>query len=167
MERLGLILPQCTSFSCLPKVASLARVEVVLTPNSPRMTYEAPADSELRPIQFNKRLPRVQSWWAPVWRGLLVEPTGKHYRAMHTAVWLYMYLVVHADRRTGKLFRRVATVAKDMGVKPPTIRRWLSVLVRNGYVVRELTGRSLNLSIQRWKPIMPRRYGSAARMPPN
>jgi hypothetical protein len=82
------------------------------------MTHQAPANSGLLPLQFNKRVPRIQSWWAPVWRGLIVEPSGKHYRAMHTAVWLYLYFIVHADRGTGTLFRRINTIAHEMGVEP-------------------------------------------------
>jgi len=76
---------------------------------------------------------------------------------MHTAVWLYLYLIVHADRRTGTLFRRINTIAVEMGVKPTTVRRWLSVLVKRGYVARSQTGRSLQLEIQRWKRLQPRR----------
>jgi DNA-binding transcriptional ArsR family regulator len=120
------------------------------------MTHGTPAHSGLLPLQFNTRVSRVQSWWAPVWRGLIVEPSGKHYRTMHTAVWLYLYLIVHADRKTGRLFRRVDTIAMEMGVGQATIRRWLSVLVQRGYVTRRRTGRSLQLEIQRWKRLQSR-----------
>src|SRR5882762_3470126 len=120
------------------------------------MAQRAPIDSGLLPLQFSKRLARVQSWWAPVWRGLIVDQAGKHYRAMHTAVWLYLYLIIHADRKTGTLFRRVTTIAQEMGVGPGTIRRWLAVLVQGGYIARRTTGRSLQLEIQRWKPLVPR-----------
>ena len=135
----------------------LAKVERSSFLIPPHMTQEAPTNSGLLPLQFNKRQPRVQSWWAPVWRGLVVEPTGKHYRAMHTAVWLYLYLIVHADRGTGTLFRRVSTIALEMGVSPTTVRRWLSILVQHGYVARSTTGRSLQLEIKRWKRLQPRR----------
>jgi DNA-binding PadR family transcriptional regulator len=89
----------------------------------------------------------------------VVEPSGKHYHAMRTAVWLYLYLLIHADRRTGKLYRLIDTIAHDMGVKPTTIRRWLMTLARNGYVTRTRTGRALNITIERWKALQPpRRY---------
>jgi hypothetical protein len=92
-------------------------------------------------------------WWGPIWRGLPVEPGGKHYRAMHTSVWLYLYLVIHADRATGTLYRLVPRISQDMGIHPRTIRRWLARLKRGGYVVVRLTGRSLHISIQKWKPL--------------
>jgi len=98
-----------------------------------------------------------RSWWAPVWRGLVVEASGKHYRAMHTAIWLYLYLLVHADRKTGKLFRRINTIAQDMGVGQATVRRWLAALAKHGYVTRSRTGRALDITIERWKRLQPRR----------
>jgi hypothetical protein len=121
------------------------------------MTYKAQPESRLLPLRFNKDRPRIESWWAPVWRGLVVEPTAKHYRSMHTAIWLYLYFVVHADRKTGTLFRRIDTIAQEMGVKSSTIRRWFAVLVRRGYVTRKSTGRSVHITIQRWKRLRPHR----------
>src|SRR5205809_822147 len=105
------------------------------------MSYKAPSDSKFLPLQFKPRLLRRQSWWAPIWRGLIVEPTGKHYRAMRSSVWLYLYFVIHADRATGTLFRKINTISHEMGVKPTTIRRWLAVLVKQGYITRSTTGR--------------------------
>jgi hypothetical protein len=77
------------------------------------------------------------AWWGPIWRGLAVEPTGKHYRAMRTSLWLYIYLVIHADRRTGKLTRLLPTIARDMGVTPRTVRQWLAILKRHGYIITD------------------------------
>jgi len=92
-------------------------------------------------------------WWGPVWRGLLVEPSGKHYRAMRSSVWLYLYLIVHADRMTGTLYRLLSTIATDMGVSKRTVAHWLSVLRRHQYVSTETTGRSLRITIKKWKPV--------------
>ncbi len=49
------------------------------------------------------------NWWTPLWKGLPVEPTAKHYKIMGNALWLYIYLLVYANRLTGKLFRRNST----------------------------------------------------------
>ena len=94
-----------------------------------------------------------RTWWGPIWRGLAVEPAGKHYRAMRTSLWLYIYLVIHADRRTGKLTRLLPTIARDMGVKLRTVRQWLAVLKKHGYVITTPTGRALQLTIAKWKPL--------------
>jgi hypothetical protein len=94
------------------------------------------------------------TWWGPVWRGLFVDPAGKHYRAMGQALWLYGYLIVHADRRAGTLYRTVATVARDMQVSERTIQAWLALLRRHGYIRTKTTGRALAIWIEKWRPIM-------------
>ena len=91
-----------------------------------------------------------------MWRGLLVEKTGKHYRAMRSAVWLYLYLIVHADRKTGRLFRRTSTIASDMGVRPESIRYWMARLRQYGYITSKTTGRALEIKVERWKRLQPR-----------
>lgn len=94
-----------------------------------------------------------QRWWAPVWRGLPVESTGKHYRAMRASVWLYLYFIVHADRKSGVLFRRIQTISQEMGVSRRTVCLWLSVLRRHGYITTKSTGRSLQIAVTKWKPL--------------
>ena len=103
----------------------------------------------------NKKASHKQSsWWAPVWRGLVVGSDAKHYQKMRSAVWLFLYLLIHADRRSGRLYRKQETIAKDMGISPRTIRNWLSILRRQGYVAIQNSGRSLSIDIHKWKPIV-------------
>ncbi len=92
-------------------------------------------------------------WWGPVWRGLTVEENAKHYRAMGKAVWLYIYLIVHANRKTGELFRLIPSIAKDMALPERTIRDWLRKLRKGGYVTTQSTGRGLVISVLKWKPL--------------
>ena len=96
-----------------------------------------------------------KSWWAPLWRGLVTDSSAKHYRNMKNAVWLFLYFVMHADRRTGRLIRRYDTMVKETGLAKRTIRHWLAILKRRGYVTVEQTGRSQVLAIQveKWKPL--------------
>lgn len=94
---------------------------------------------------------KVKTWWSPVWRGLVVDPGAKHYRKMRGAVWLFIYFLIHADRGTGQLRRKYATVSADMGVSARTIRRWQERLRRNGYVTVVRTGHSNVIHIRRWK----------------
>jgi DNA-binding HxlR family transcriptional regulator len=92
-----------------------------------------------------------KSWWAPVWRGLVVDPEGKHCRKMKNAVWLFLHLILHADRRSGQLRRKCKTVAEEMGVPEKTIQRWLKTLKANGYIETKNTGRCLEIGIKLWK----------------
>jgi hypothetical protein len=116
--------------------------------------------SQLQKITFPEHLSkpnhalRRSIWWGPVWRGLFVDPEGKHYRAMGRALWLYCYLIVHADRGTGTLYRTVATIARDMKVSKRTIQAWLALLRRHGYIRTKTTGRALTIWIEKWRPII-------------
>src|SRR5947209_2008961 len=94
------------------------------------------------PTQASKSNPsnRPATWWGPIWRGLFVDQEGKHYRAMGRALWLYCYLIIHADRRTGTLYRTVATVARDINVSERTIQAWLALLRRHSYIKTKTTG---------------------------
>jgi hypothetical protein len=90
-------------------------------------------------------------WWGPIWRGLFVDPTGKHYRLMGKALWLYGYLIIHANRKTGILYRKVETICNDMHVSKRTIQMWLFLLRGNNYIETRTTGRALEIKIKKWK----------------
>lgn len=105
----------------------------------------------LKTINHSKRV-----WWTPVWNGLLLEEGARHYRAMGRAVWLYLYLLIYANRATGKLFRRLPTIANDTGIGIRTIRRWVKQLKEHNYIETRQTGRSLEISVTKWKPIKKR-----------
>ncbi|MBV9241166.1 MAG: helix-turn-helix domain-containing protein [Acidobacteria bacterium] len=97
--------------------------------------------------------PRQRDWWGFVWRGLVVSRSSKHYNAMGRAVWLFLYLVIHANRRTGTVYRRVRTIAQDIGLSERTVQIWLKILRDKGYILTERTGRSLIIHINKWRPI--------------
>jgi Helix-turn-helix domain len=92
-------------------------------------------------------------WWSPLRRGLIIEPSAKHHARMKQAIWLYLYLLLNADGRTGTLFRRLSTISKDSGIPKRTIRRWLTVLRRYGYITAEYNGHFWQIVITKWKPI--------------
>jgi hypothetical protein len=82
-----------------------------------------------------------------------MDAEAKHYRHMKSALWLYLYLLLNANRRTGVLLRKIQTVSRDMGVTRDTTVRWLNVLRTNGYIGTINTGRSLTIQVTRWKPL--------------
>ena len=92
-----------------------------------------------------------KTWWAPVWRGLVVDPEAKHCRRVKNAIWLYLYLILHANRQNGKLKRKLKTTARDMGISQKTIQRWLKTLKDNDYIETKNTGRCLEIGIKLWK----------------
>src|SRR5713226_8843407 len=92
-----------------------------------------------------------KNWWAPVWRGLVVDPGGKHCRQMKNAIWLFLHLVLHADRRSGRLKRKCRTIAEETGLPEATIRKWLAILKKHGYAETRSNGRCLEIVIRQWK----------------
>jgi hypothetical protein len=92
-------------------------------------------------------------WWGPVWRGLVVDPSGKHFKAIRNALWVYVYLVIHAERATGMLRRKVSTIARDTGINARVIQYGLERLRRGGYITTKNTGRYLEFKIEKWKPL--------------
>jgi len=105
------------------------------------------------PRERGHNVPHVKKWWTPLWNGLLVEPTAKHYKAMGSAVWLFLYFLTYANRSTGKLFRKRTTIANDLGLSLRTVNRWIAVLKQKGYIETQQNERALIISITKWKPI--------------
>jgi hypothetical protein len=124
-----------------PSTAMLKQLKFTHQKTTPRSSKSFPAN-----IHHKK-------WWTPLWSGLLVEPTGKHYKKMGPAVWLFLYFLTYANRTTGKLFRKRSTIARDLGLSIRTINRWLHILKQNGYIETRQAERSLTISITKWKPI--------------
>lgn len=101
--------------------------------------------------------PKSKNWWGAIWRGLVADEQGKHYLAMDGALWLFIYLIIHADRKTGRVLRRYETISRDMGRPVATIRRWVSTLRQHGYLSITYTPHSLVIHIQKWKNLPARK----------
>jgi DNA-binding transcriptional ArsR family regulator len=93
------------------------------------------------------------NWWVHLWSGLVRDQTGKHYKAIRKAIWLYLYFLVTANWRDGTLFRRVDTILQETGFKQRSVQRWISVLRKRGYIDTRHRGRAMHISISRWRPI--------------
>lgn len=97
---------------------------------------------------------QIKSWWVPVWRGLAVDSEARHYRQMKNAVWLFIYLMLHADRSSGNLYRKQRTIAQDMGVGIHLVREWLKRLHEHGYITIKQTGHAQVIHIRKWKTLL-------------
>lgn len=105
--------------------------------------------------------------WIHMWSGLVSDPSGKHRTAIGKAIWLYLYLLVVANWKTGTLFRRLSTIAAEMGSNGRTVSRWLATLKKHGYVETKRTGRALTISISKWRPITRKWRDRSDRRPPD
>ena len=80
-----------------------------------------------------------------------MDREARHYRRMGKAVWLFLYLFLNADQRSGFLAVKVKTISSETGVKPDTIARWLNILREEGYIATQNTGRGLLIQIKGWE----------------
>ncbi|MCL4873542.1 hypothetical protein KJ039_05630 [bacterium] len=80
-----------------------------------------------------------------------MDHDARHYRRMRSAVWLYLYLLLNADRKTGSLSRKLRTISGDMGISKNMIMRWLNILRAEGYISTRNTGRCLIIKIAKWR----------------
>lgn len=80
-----------------------------------------------------------------------MDHDAKHYRKMRNAVWLYLYLLLNADRKTGSLSRKLRTISSDMGISKNMIMRWLNILRTEGYIATKSNGRCLSIKIAKWR----------------
>jgi len=80
-----------------------------------------------------------------------MDKEARHYRKMGKAIWLFLYLFLNADQRSGFLTTKVKTISSEMGIKPDTIARWLNILREKGYIVTQNTGRGLLIQIKEWE----------------
>ena len=94
-----------------------------------------------------------KNWWTAVWKSLVMDQEAEHYRKMKTAVWLFLYLLLHADKRAGLLTRKIKTISSDMGIKRDTIIRWLNTLRKHQYITTRSSGRGLFIQIREWKTL--------------
>lgn len=93
----------------------------------------------------------AKNWWAPIWRGLVSDRNATHYQKMRSALWLYVFLLLHADRQTGLLVRKIRTICSETGIKRRTVLRWLRRLRAGGYITTRVTGRCLEIQVTKWK----------------
>lgn len=117
-------------------------------------------------FEYARSMGNFTTWWIHIWSGLVRDPTGKHHRALKQAIWLYLYFLVVANWRTGNSFRRISKIATETGFNPRTIHRWLKTLRDKGYIVSRSDGRTLQISITKWRPISRRRRSSPIHDPP-
>lgn len=97
--------------------------------------------------------PLAKTWWSPLWRGLIADPNATHYKRLRSSIYLLLFCILHADRRTGTIYRKLPTIVLEMGISVYTIRKWLATLRKYGYVTTKSTGRATHITIQKWKPL--------------
>lgn len=99
----------------------------------------------------NQLMKKRNSWWSPLWRGLVADSEGKHRKTMGSAIWTYLYLLMYMKRTSGMVFRQQAVIAKETGYSTRAVQKQLVKLKRANYISTEKIGNSLKIYITNWK----------------
>ena len=94
-----------------------------------------------------------QNLFAPVLRGLVVDENARHFRRMKNAIWLFLYLIVNVNKRTGKLDSKIAIISAETGIKEEILRNWLGHLKKHNYVSTQRQKDSLIITISKWRTV--------------
>jgi DNA-binding transcriptional ArsR family regulator len=99
---------------------------------------------------FKQKIPK-NSWWFPVWKGLIIDSNAKHRINMATSIWLYLYLLLSVNRKNGITSKKQKDMAKDLGYSVRTIQKHLFRLKSNGYITIEEQVKMPKIQITKWK----------------
>ena len=97
--------------------------------------------------QFNRK------YWNPVFRGLTHDPDGRHYFRMKHAVWLYLYLLIEANYRTGRVVTSIEKIRQDTGIETNLLCSFLGHLKQWNYVSTEKQNGHILFKISKWKTV--------------
>jgi hypothetical protein len=98
-----------------------------------------------------------KDWWVPIRIGLILG--DRHRKSLKGAVWLFLYLTAHADRETGQLLRKYATVAKDMNTSHKTVQRWMNILRADDYIKTQRLIHGFHIQITKWRQVLSKKEG--------
>ena len=94
---------------------------------------------------------RENDWWAPVRKGLVVDP--KHYKAIGPAIFLLLYLIVSADWKTGRLHRKIETISSETGIPIRTVKNHLRRLKKRRYIEITRYPRHIGIQVLKWRVV--------------
>ena len=106
--------------------------------------------NEIYKLQL-KQKPAKNSWWFPLWKGLIVDENAKHRIRMGTSIWLYLYLLFSVNRKTGITYKKQKDMAIELGFSIRTIQKHLLRLSSNNYIIIEKQSKPQKIQITKWK----------------
>jgi hypothetical protein len=92
--------------------------------------------------------------WYPQFIGLVRDPQGKHYKKMGMAKWLFDYFCAQAGRETGEWTGSLDRIGKETGIPPWSVKRYLAVLKKGGYVEAAKTKGGVRIRIKKFKTLV-------------
>ncbi len=82
---------------------------------------------------------------------LILNPGAGHYKKLGSSLWLFLYLLLKSDCKTGIVVRNYATISQEMGVKKKTIIKWMNKLKHGQYIQTHRESHAQVIHIKDWK----------------
>jgi len=92
--------------------------------------------------------------WYPQFTGLIKDPEGKHYKKMGMAKWLFDFFCASANRETGEWVGPLSKIAEQTGIPLWTIKRYMRILKKEGYVDMKRNAKGSIVKIKKYKTIV-------------
>jgi len=97
----------------------------------------------------------MSDWkWYPQFTGLIKDPEGKHYNKMGMSIWLFNFFCADADREKGEWSGPLGKVAEQTGIPIWTIKRYMRVLKKGGYIDARRGSNGLVVKIKKYKTLI-------------
>lgn len=103
-------------------------------------------------MEENEQKP-YKKYFVAVWRGLMRDATAKHYKQMGQAIWLFLNLLMAADKQGYIKAISYKRLNINSGIPVVNLKRYMATLRRHKYVSTRSTGRYLTIQISNWKTI--------------
>ena len=90
--------------------------------------------------------------WTGVWDGLFTDPRGKHHKRMGKAIWVFLYILSKSGNG-GKTELKYGKISEAIGIPLSTVKRYVSILKSNEYIVTRSDGRKLIIEVKKWRSL--------------
>lgn len=91
--------------------------------------------------------------WTPVRVGLFSDQSGKHYRKMGLAIWVFAFLLSKCNRNGGKTRLKQEAIARATGISLAVVKRHIKRLKDGGYIEVKSDGQASKITVGKWQSI--------------
>ena len=103
--------------------------------------------SSMQQVTDNHAILARRDWWRPIWRSQLFDSGADHREKLGSAIWLYLFLLIHVDYRTGIITRSLGQLATELCAPKKTTRDWLTRLRKMSYVSAKREGTLFHIRV--------------------
>jgi hypothetical protein len=95
----------------------------------------------------------INRQYAPVAKNLILNPLGKHMSRMGKAIWVYLYLLIVINDKSGRAIVKSAEIAKETGISENNILTGFGILKKWNYIDVKKQNSTFVITVCKWKKI--------------